>query len=127
MKKASKAKPSIGAMRTPSGYTELVGTRAPIWQPKAVSEFIEGTVIDDKIVKSKKGRKSISSRLLTLASETGTNAVWVSAALEQILGAEKSVKGRTFMIVYEGLRKIKGQGNPMKVFRVFEKKGNGKK
>jgi hypothetical protein len=123
MKKPSES----SAMKVPEGYSEISGTRAPIWSPKYKGELIEGIVTEDRVIKTTKGRKKIESRLLILSGDTGSNAIWVSAALKQILDAEKTVKGRTFMIVYEGLRKIKGQGNPMKVFRVFEKNSKAKK
>lgn len=122
MRKRSKVEEKE-TMKVPQGYAEIVGTMAPVWQPKAKAEFIEGVVTGDRIVNSKKGAKKLSTRLLTLAGDTGTNAVWVSAGLAQILEGRKSVIGCSFMIVYEGTKKIKGQGNPMKVFRVFEKGG----
>lgn len=109
-------------IKVPAGYQEIVGTRAPVWNPKAKGEYIAGSVVEDKVVKTKKGKKQITSRLLTLKDTDGSvQAVWVSAAIEQVLGQEKTVKGWNLMIVFEGLRKIKGQGNPMKVFRVFRK------
>jgi hypothetical protein len=108
-------------MKTPAGYEELSGDFAPVWNPTDIGEFIEGTVTEVKRLKSKKGRKSIDSRLMTLVSDTGAQAVWLSAGLEQILGKVKDIVGRVFMIAYEGTKKIPGQGNPMKVFRVFEK------
>jgi hypothetical protein len=109
------------AMKVPAGYREIAGSRSDVWTPKAVGEFIEGVVTEVKAVKTKKGKKTIESRLMTLAGDTGANAVWMSAALQQALGKEKVLIGRQFMIVYEGLQRIKGQGNPMKRFRVFEK------
>lgn len=107
----------------PSGYQELSGSQAPIWAPKAKGEFLEGTVTEDRNVDSKKGKKKISTRLLVLQEPEGTHkGIWCSAAIQQVIGKEKSVKGWKLMFVYEGLRKIKGQGNPMKMFRVFRKK-----
>lgn len=114
-------------MKVPAGYAELSGEFAQVWQPSAKGEFIEGKVTQLKTVKSQKGKKSIETRLMTITGDTGSNAVWLSAALEQIFGTVKNIVGRSFMIVYEGTKKIKGQGNPMKVFRVFEKNGKAKK
>jgi len=117
MRKATKPE----SMKVPAGYKEVTGSRANVWNPSAVGEFIEGEVTEVKEVKTKRGRKTITTNLMTLVGDTGANAVWMSAALQQALGAEKVLKGRQFMIVFEGLQKIKGQGNKMKRFRVFEK------
>lgn len=117
---AKKAR-AMEAMKVPAGYKEIAGTRAQVWAPKENGEFIEGMVTEVRDVTTKKGRTKITTRLLTLTGPDGSNAVWMSAALEQALGKEKVLKGRQLMIVYEGLLKIKGQGNPMKRYRVFEK------
>lgn len=111
-------------IKAPSGYVEITGTRAPVWEPKAKGEYIQGVCVEDKIVKTQRGRKKIESRLITLKddSDGSLNAVWVSAALEQLIGKEKTVKGRAFMIAFEGRKKLKAGQNPMKQFRLFERK-----
>lgn len=126
MAKQSKAPKGYAPISIPKGYSELLGGDvADIWKPRTRGEFIAGEVISDKVVETKQGRKKLSSRLLTLRDIDGiVQSVWVSAALKRVFDEYKTVKGRNFLIAFQGLKKIKGQGNPMKDFRVFERNSN---
>lgn len=76
---------------------------------------LEGTVSQIKTVTTRRGKKLDKSRIAYIANTDGeVFGVWESAALREFMGQIK--KGDEVFIRFNGLKKIKGQKNPMKDF-----------
>lgn len=97
------------------GWKPVQGSKFPdIFDFKKTPQF-EGHVSQVKKVSIRRGKKLVQSRIAYIVDKDGVLwGVWESAALGALFSSMK--KGQQVRIRYNGLKKIRGQKNPMKDF-----------
>ncbi len=115
-KKAAKKAPvkrSAPRVELPPGYETIAGSfGGQQWDVEKMPN-LEGIVDknkDDLTVGS--GRNKKTQSLVEVKTDSGTYTVWKSAALYAFF--DEVEEGDSVCLIYQGLRKIAGQKNPMK-------------
>jgi len=106
------------------------GNQFPLWKPKN-NENLIGEVVEIKTITTKKGRKEIKSRLVTLETTDGKKlAVWARHIIEEFLKEMAVIVGDIIGIKFLGKKKnyynyncvkVSGASPPVKKKRATKK------
>ncbi len=123
MARAKSVSKSRSMVELPRGYTAInAGTS---WDYKT-DPVLEGTIAGFRSVTSTKYFEKIDGkkvpkeqRVCDIETSSGTRAVYESASLSALFDQKK---GARVCVIFQGLKKIEGRDQPMKLFTVGVKK-----
>lgn len=112
------APPRMPSFAPPKGYKTLpLGTgdfgTTHDWEAENV---LEGVVVEVKNVEIKDGRKTKTTRVMTINTDNGVKSVWEATKLRALF--DEPPIGKKVYIQFMGIIPIKGRKNGMKDFAV---------
>lgn len=116
---AKVSKSANGKVQLPKGWKAITGG-GNSWKPAKSGESIEGVMLGSKVVSlPKNGRiPARDVNVYTVKTKDADVDVWQSGGLKAL---EKIKKGKPVYIQFLGMKKIKGQAQPMREYLVATK------